>query len=94
MLFSHDSREGGIRKMRGGNKECPYGYPRQRVPSTKRHGTKTSAGSHSCFLCFCGRASVVLQPPLKDGVPHEVDATPEIELAHRVGFVDFDSLDA
>src|ERR1043166_671867 len=40
------------------------------------------------------KLSVILQPALEDGVTHEVDATRDVELAHRVGFVDFDGLDA
>src|ERR1043166_10285517 len=38
------------------------------------------------------KLSVILQPALEDGVTHEVDATRDVELAHRVGFVDFDGL--
>jgi len=38
--------------------------------------------------------SVILQPALEDGVTHEVDATRDVELAHCIGFVDFDGLDA
>jgi hypothetical protein len=37
---------------------------------------------------------VILQPTLEDGVAHEVDAAREVELSHRVGFVDFYGLDA
>ena len=37
---------------------------------------------------------MILQPALEDGVTHEVDATRDIELAHRVSFMDFDGLDA
>jgi hypothetical protein len=32
---------------------------------------------------------VILHPALEDGVSHEVDATRDVELSHRVGFVDF-----
>ena len=46
------------------------------------------------FVPFRGGASVILQPALEDSVTHEVDATGEVEPAHRVGFVDFDGLDA
>src|ERR1041385_4395202 len=39
------------------------------------------------------KLSVILQPALEDGVTHEVNATRDVELAHRVGFVHFDRLD-
>src|ERR1044071_7823227 len=39
------------------------------------------------------KLSVILQPALEDGVTHEIDATRDVELAHRVSFMDFDGLD-
>jgi len=44
--------------------------------------------SAEVIFCFFGRASVILQPALEDGVTHQVDATRKVELAHRVGFMD------
>ena len=47
------------------------------------------------LICvICGWISVILQPALEDRVPHEVNTTGEVESAHRVGFVNFDGLDA
>jgi len=37
---------------------------------------------------------MILQPALEDSVTHEVDATRDVELAHGIGFMDFDGLDA
>src|ERR1043166_1270870 len=77
-MFSHNSRRRVIRKVRGGNKDYPYGYaPQPKILAKVQR-----------------KLSVILQPALEDGVTHEVDATRDVELAHRVGFVDFDGLDA
>jgi len=97
-LFLMTGRAAAIGKVRGENKDYPYGdTARDTEPSAVAPGqlpiTQPLMNLTRRYRArFC--VSVILQPTLEDGVTHKVDAAGDVELPHRVRFVDLDSLNA